>query len=191
MKSNPMKDAALMESAIELVVTRMRGKRRNGGDKPMVIHSINVGNSLDRAGMPITVIVAGYLHDLVEDANVTLAQIKTDFGERIARLVDACTHDMELHQTDSAAANDALFAKAEACGKEAIAIKVADSADNLKTVEHLSEDRRATFMNRAARWAQLGRIHLGATHPLMAKIRRRYRNASQRLRAITLAAKRE
>lgn len=139
----------------------------------------------------IEVIVAGYWHDLVEDAGVTLQQIKSDFGEPIARLVDACTHDMKLHESDSAAANDALFAKAEACGKNAIAIMVADSADNLKTVEHLSQDRRAPFMNRAARWAQLGRTHLGAQHPLVTKIRRRYRNASQRLKVAALAEKRE
>lgn len=179
---NAGRDAALYEKAVEWVVTHMKGKRRKGGDRPMVIHSIRVGTYLDQAGLPIEVVVAGFLHDVIEDTAITAAQIEEAFGYRVRTLVEACSHDNDLHQTDRSTANEELFQRVMECGADAVAIKVADAADNIVTVHHLGTNRQVEFFERAERWLAIGRHFLLPHNPLVGKLARRIRRAKAALR---------
>lgn len=170
-------DAVLYEKAVTWVVTHMQGKFRKGGDRPMLVHSIRVGSYLDQAGLPIEVVVAGFLHDLLEDTPVTEEEIEHAFGSQILAIVKACSHDNALHERDRQAANEELFERAFAYGPSAVVIKVADAADNIATIHHLAKDRQMDFMHRAERWLAIGRHVLLPRHPLVTKLARRIKRA--------------
>ncbi len=61
--------------------------RKSEPDKPMIIHPISVGMLLEEYGYDERVVVAGYLHDVVEDTKYTIEDIKREFGDEIANLV--------------------------------------------------------------------------------------------------------
>ncbi len=61
--------------------------RKSEPDKPMIIHLISVGILLEEYGYDDAVIAAGYLHDVVEDTNYTIEDIKREFGDEVANLV--------------------------------------------------------------------------------------------------------
>ena len=65
----------------------MEQVRNSEPDKPMIIHPISVGMLLEEYGYDDTVVAAGYLHDVVEDTNYTIEDIKKEFGEEVASLV--------------------------------------------------------------------------------------------------------
>jgi len=65
----------------------MEQVRKSEPDKPMIIHPISVGMLLEEYGYDDTVVAAGYLHDVVEDTNYTIEDIKKEFGEEVASLV--------------------------------------------------------------------------------------------------------
>ena len=65
--------------------------RKNEPDKPRIIHPISVGKILEFYGCDDNVVAAGYLHDVVEDTKYTLKDIKDNFGDDIAHLVDVAT----------------------------------------------------------------------------------------------------
>lgn len=172
-------DAQLIETAIEWAVMRMKGLRRKGGNRPMTVHSLRVGFALDRSGERAPVIVAGFLHDLIEDASVTAEEIEETFGEEITELVEACTHNIELHETDRDAANEDLFRRAKQHGRDAIAVKVADAGDNMASIESLPTERQQDFLKRGHRWLKLGEHYLGPQHGLVARLARRPERAEQ------------
>ena len=61
--------------------------RKSEPDKPMIIHPIGVGKLLESFGYDDNVVVAGYLHDVVEDTKYTIQDIEREFGKDIASLV--------------------------------------------------------------------------------------------------------
>src|SRR5438128_11470606 len=64
-------------------------QERKGTDFPYVSHPIRVAEILDRFGCSEDVIVAGFLHDAIEDANITAEEIGAAFSQRVAALVTA------------------------------------------------------------------------------------------------------
>lgn len=60
-------------------------------DQPFIIHPIEVAQFLEGLGQDDDIVCAGYLHDILEDTNVTYEQIVNEFGEKIAGLVKECT----------------------------------------------------------------------------------------------------
>lgn len=61
--------------------------RKSEPDKPMIIHPISVGMLLEEYGYDELVVAAGYLHDVVEDTQYTMEDIKKEFGDEVANLV--------------------------------------------------------------------------------------------------------
>ena len=80
-----------MERALRWAADHHRDQRRKGSDLPYVQHPMAVALILERAGWPEPVVIAGLLHDLVEDTDVTLDRVRDTFGDGIAALVDACS----------------------------------------------------------------------------------------------------
>jgi (p)ppGpp synthase/HD superfamily hydrolase len=64
---------------------------RKGSDFPYVVHPIRVAQILDRVGAEDDVVVAGFLHDTIEDTLVTAAELTAVFGARVAALVEAAS----------------------------------------------------------------------------------------------------
>jgi predicted enzyme related to lactoylglutathione lyase len=79
----------LYEGALRLAATAHRSQLRKGSDLPYIAHPVHVSAILLRHGFPSEVVVAGLLHDVVEDQDVVLAEIEERFGPRIAEIVNA------------------------------------------------------------------------------------------------------
>jgi (p)ppGpp synthase/HD superfamily hydrolase len=81
----------MIDQAIELAARAHTGQVRKGTGTPYIAHPYAVGMSLARAGCDDEVVAAGILHDTVEDTYVTLEELRAQFGERVASIVEGCT----------------------------------------------------------------------------------------------------
>ena len=88
-------DRELIYRAYRLAENAHKGQNRASGE-PYVNHCVAVASILAEIRVPVEVVVAGLLHDTVEDTPVTLDDIKNDFGEDVAKLVDGVTKLTEL-----------------------------------------------------------------------------------------------
>ncbi|MCF8565742.1 HD domain-containing protein [Alicyclobacillus tolerans] len=80
----------VIERAIQVAIEAHQGQNRKGTDMPYITHPLAVGIILAKAGADDQV-VAGILHDTVEDTMLSLADIEENFGRRIAGLVEAAS----------------------------------------------------------------------------------------------------
>ena len=83
-------DLGLLSRAYQASAQAHHGQKRASGDD-YVSHSVAVATILAEQQMDTTTIAAALLHDVVEDSNVTLEDIKRDFGVEVAELVDGLT----------------------------------------------------------------------------------------------------
>jgi (p)ppGpp synthase/HD superfamily hydrolase len=79
------------ERALRLAASGHRDQVRKGSGVPYIEHPMAVALILDRAGFDELVVIAGLLHDLVEDTDVTLESIREQFGDQVASIVGACS----------------------------------------------------------------------------------------------------
>lgn len=79
----------LYEEALRLAARAHRGQTRKGTDLPYIAHPVHVSAILQRHGFPRQTVIAALLHDVVEDQDVTVAEIEALFGPAVAEIVDA------------------------------------------------------------------------------------------------------
>jgi guanosine-3',5'-bis(diphosphate) 3'-pyrophosphohydrolase len=94
-------DRELINRAYRIAEAAHRGQNRASGE-PYVNHCVAVAAILAELRVPVDVVVAGMLHDTVEDTPVTLTDIQNDFGEDVARLVDGVTKLTQLPRVSRA-----------------------------------------------------------------------------------------
>jgi len=80
-----------LERALRWAAQGHAGQLRKGTPTPYIEHPMAVAMILDRAGFSEDVVIAGLLHDLVEDTDVTIADIQERFGEEVASIVGGCS----------------------------------------------------------------------------------------------------
>ncbi|OGC89578.1 MAG: hypothetical protein A2W25_14540 [candidate division Zixibacteria bacterium RBG_16_53_22] len=137
-------DIPLIKKAYEFSNRVHRGQFRESGD-PFVEHCLNVGFILAEQHMDSATIAAGLLHDAIEDAGATAEQIKAEFGDEIAALVDGLSKMSELKFKSLAEQQVEYFRKmllSMAKDIRIIVIKLADRLHNMRTLAHLPEDKR-------------------------------------------------
>jgi Guanosine polyphosphate pyrophosphohydrolases/synthetases len=83
-------DRELIMRAYQFAEQAHSGQRRASGE-PYITHCVAVAAILAEMRVPPAVIIAGLLHDIVEDTNRTLADIRREFGDEVAHLVDGVT----------------------------------------------------------------------------------------------------
>lgn len=138
-----------IEHAIKFATEAHNGQKRKSGD-PYIVHPLAVMKILEDWGMDEDTVIAGVLHDTVEDTEVTLDDIKNEFGESVAFLVDGVTKlskarsgmrdiDTYLPQT-----RDNLLRLLVATGADirVLIIKLADRLHNLRTLSALTPDKQ-------------------------------------------------
>ncbi|MGA7732832.1 MAG: HD domain-containing protein [Chloroflexia bacterium] len=81
----------IVDRAIEVAARAHRHQVRKGSDTPYISHPYSVGMMLARAGFDPEVIAAGILHDTVEDTDMTLGEVREEFGDRVAWIVEGCS----------------------------------------------------------------------------------------------------
>jgi (p)ppGpp synthase/HD superfamily hydrolase len=147
--------------------------RKGSADVPYIVHVAHVSVILLRYGFEEEVIIAGLLHDVVEDCGVEIETIAAAFGETVANLVQAVTKPPDASWE---AARAAMVAQLEGGGPSVAALKAADTLHNIQSV--LTDLRREgpLVWNRFRRGAEptltyyravLGGVrHWLGTHPL-------------------------
>ena len=80
-----------LERALRWAAQGHDGQVRKGSPVPYIEHPVAVAMILDRAGFSEEVVIAGLLHDLVEDTDVTLDDVRSRFGDAVAEAVAGCT----------------------------------------------------------------------------------------------------
>ena len=79
----------ILEEAIIYATIMHQGKIRKFGDTPYILHPLEVAQILSTMTDDQEIITAGILHDIVEDTDGTLAEIRSRFGDRVAELVSS------------------------------------------------------------------------------------------------------
>ena len=123
------------ESAIGLLAKAMPASQK--WDKPTLFHSIRVGSDLYLKGYPREMVLAGFLHDLLEDTEVTAEQIETQFGKRVLDIVQANSKDTSI--TDRHLRKKDLVLRCVEAGPDALIVKLADIVDNFKYCTALND----------------------------------------------------
>ncbi|GAB6273703.1 MAG: bifunctional (p)ppGpp synthetase/guanosine-3',5'-bis(diphosphate) 3'-pyrophosphohydrolase [Peptococcaceae bacterium] len=139
-KYNPEADLVLNKAYPFALAAHQEQKRISG--EPFIHHPLAVANILADLELDIETIVAGLLHDTVEDAGITLDQIEKDFGQEIALLVDGVTKLGRLEfksREEQQAENLRKMFLAMAKDIRVILIKLADRLHNMRTLKYQSE----------------------------------------------------
>ena len=137
-------DLDLISRAYQVSANAHRGQKRVSGDD-FHSHSVAVATVLADQQMDSTTIAAALLHDVVEDSDVTLDDIRREFGPEVADLVDGLTKIASLTFRSSAeeqAENYRKLLLSIAKDARVIIIKLADRLHNMRTLEHLPEEKR-------------------------------------------------
>ena len=144
-KYHPSADITMIEKAYRIGKEAHKDQVRKSGE-PYIIHPLWVGIILAELEMDKETIVAGMLHDVVEDTEMTLDDITREFGEEVALLVDGVTKLGQLSYSQ-----DKLEVQAENLRKmflamakdiRVIIIKLADRLHNMRTLEFMTEAKQ-------------------------------------------------
>lgn len=143
-KYNPNCDFALIEKAHNLSLEAHKGQQRESGD-PFIVHPMEVANILADLELDCTAIVAGILHDIVEDTSYTIEQIRENFGDEVANLVDGVTKLGKIPYTtkeELQAENLRKMFLAMAKDIRVILIKLADRLHNMRTLKYMPPEKQ-------------------------------------------------
>ncbi len=139
-------DAQVIDKAFKVARERHNGQMRSSGE-PYIIHPIAVAKIVLDYGMDYQSVAAAMLHDTVEDTDLTLEDVKKDFGADIAALVDGLTKlgkvpldikDKEEQQAENV--RKMLLAMSEDI--RVIIIKLADRLHNVRTLNFVAPQKR-------------------------------------------------
>ena len=140
---NPLSSRKI-KKAITFADNAHEGQYRKSGE-PYLVHPINVGLILASLKMDADTIVAGLLHDVVEDCEIPLARVKKEFGKNVGNLVNGVTKLLQLDDKLKDQSQAEYFQKmaiATAEDVRVIIIKLADRLHNLNTIEHLPREKQ-------------------------------------------------
>lgn len=118
------------QAAIEFARLQHSGQRRSTDGAPFIEHPLEVGWLLDRAGKPDDVIAAGVLHDVVEKTAVSVEELRSRFGPRVAELVAAVSEDEKIRGYEQR--KSALRRQVAVAGPEALTVFAADKVSKVR-----------------------------------------------------------
>ena len=143
-QTNKQYDMERIEKAYQLAKRAHEGTLRRSGE-PYIVHPVSAAIILVELGMDTDSIVAALLHDVVEDTDVTLDEIKKEFGQEVSLLVDGVTKlgripfsSRERQQAENV--RKMLLAMAQ--DVRVIIIKLADRLHNARTFGSLPDEKR-------------------------------------------------
>lgn len=142
--NSPSEDTSLICRAFEFAYCLHEGQLRASGE-PYICHPIAVAGLLRDLGGSATMIAAGFLHDVVEDTEVTADEIEQRFGLEVRRLVEGVTKLSKFNfssKTERQAENFRRMFLAMAQDIRVIVVKLADRLHNMRTLDHLPDDKR-------------------------------------------------
>lgn len=137
-------DIELVYEAYRVAAAAHRGQKRHSGD-PYISHPVAVAQILAEMRLDSQSIIAGLLHDVLEDCHVDQATLSKKFGQTIAVLVDGVTKLTQIEFESRAEAQAENFRKmllAMAHDIRVILVKLADRLHNMRTLDACSPEKR-------------------------------------------------
>src|ERR1700757_1878522 len=143
-ESRPNDDLELVKKAYDYSMKNHAGQSRASGE-PYLVHPLEVALVLAEMKMDSVAVAAGLLHDSVEDTSVTIVDIRKEFGEQVAHIVEGVTKISKIDfatREEQQAENLRKMMLAMVDDIRVILIKLADRLHNMRTLEHLPPDRQ-------------------------------------------------
>ena len=137
-------DNDLICRAFEFAYRLHEGQRRASGES-YICHPVAVAGLLRELGGGPAMIAAGFLHDIVEDTDTTPEQLESLFGTEVRHLVEGVTKLSKFNfssKTERQAENFRRMFLAMAQDIRVIVVKLADRLHNMRTLEHLADEKR-------------------------------------------------
>lgn len=141
---NPEADVDKVREAYDYAEKHHEGQKRNSGED-YIVHPFNVALILAEMNMDVSTIIAGLLHDTIEDTEVTYDDVKERFGEEVAILVEGVTKlKMLSYQTkqEKQAENIRKMVLAMAKDIRVVIVKFADRLHNMRTLEYMTPEKK-------------------------------------------------
>ncbi|MGO9087309.1 MAG: RelA/SpoT family protein [Candidatus Sulfotelmatobacter sp.] len=143
-ENRPQDDLTIVKKAYDYSLKNHEGQTRASGD-PYLIHPLEVALVLAEMKMDPIAISAGLLHDSIEDTSVTIVDIRKEFGEQVAHIVEGVTKISKIDfatREEQQAENLRKMMLAMVDDIRVVLIKLADRLHNMRTLEHLPPDRQ-------------------------------------------------
>ncbi|WP_204077955.1 RelA/SpoT family protein [Planotetraspora phitsanulokensis] len=140
--THPKSDLRLIERAYDMAAYHHRDQKRKSGD-PYITHPLAVASILGELGTDDETLCAALLHDTVEDTAYSLDELRADFGDNIALLVDGVTKLDKVKFGDAAQAETVRkMVVAMSRDIRVLVIKLADRLHNMRTMRYMPEHKR-------------------------------------------------
>src|SRR5215470_4209363 len=140
----PSDDLELVKKAYDYSLRVHAGQTRASGE-PYLVHPLEVALVLAEMKMDPVAVAAGLLHDSVEDTSVTVVDIRKEFGEQVAHIVEGVTKISQIDfatREEQQAENLRKMMLAMIDDIRVVLIKLADRLHNMRTLEHLTPERQ-------------------------------------------------
>ncbi len=137
-------DAELLSRAYRFSEKAHAGQTRRNGD-PYVTHCVEVAKILAELQLDTVTVASALVHDVIEDTNATREDVEREFGREVAQIVDGVTkigHLPASSREERQVENYRKLLLSIAKDARVILIKLADRLHNMRTLEHLPEDKR-------------------------------------------------
>jgi GTP pyrophosphokinase len=143
-ENRPQDDLSLVKKAYDYSLKHHEGQSRASGE-PYLVHPLEVALVLSEMKMDPVAVAAGLLHDSVEDTSVTIEDIRKEFGEQVAHIVEGVTKISKIDfatREEQQAENLRKMMLAMVDDIRVVLIKLADRLHNMRTLEHLPPERQ-------------------------------------------------
>jgi guanosine-3',5'-bis(diphosphate) 3'-pyrophosphohydrolase len=143
-ENRPQDDLTIVKKAYDYSLKHHEGQTRASGE-PYLVHPLEVALVLAEMKMDPVAVAAGLLHDSVEDTSVTIVDLRKEFGEQVAHIVEGVTKISKIDfatREEQQAENLRKMMLAMVDDIRVILIKLADRLHNMRTLEHLQPDRQ-------------------------------------------------
>ncbi|HEY4400031.1 MAG TPA: bifunctional (p)ppGpp synthetase/guanosine-3',5'-bis(diphosphate) 3'-pyrophosphohydrolase [Lactobacillaceae bacterium] len=137
-------DADLVQAAYEWAADLHQNQVRKSGE-PYIVHPVQVAGILAELKMDTATVIAGYLHDVVEDTDATLADVKDKFGETVCTIIDGVTKLSRIEyksNQEQLAENHRKLLLAMSKDIRVIIVKLADRLHNMRTLGALRPEKQ-------------------------------------------------
>ncbi len=122
-----------------------KGNQKIANPKPVVAHSLRVGFNLLFKGYNMDIVIGAILHDVEEDAEVSIKEIEKKFGKKVAKIVEAVSYNPEI--LDDKKRDVDTYKRIVNAGRDAIIVSMADHIDNANYYKYAKSDLSRKYLH--------------------------------------------